>query len=151
MTVTPEQIRRYARQILLAPIGGPGQERIAAGTVLLHGEAPLCATYLAAAGLGRLKLTGAPPELAARDPALVLEQAAPGDPADVVVDFGDGAAFERATGPALCMRPTDDWTRAVLETVAAGEALRALLGLDPHPYDFFRVRTGPGQKRWRLA
>jgi len=145
VTVTPEQIRRYARQILLAPIGGPGQERIAAGTVLLHGEAPLCATYLAAAGLGCLKLTGKTPELAAHDPGLVLEQAEPGAAADMVVDFGDGAAFERAAGPALRALRTGEWTRAVLETAAAGEALRALLGLDPHPYDFFCVRRS-GQK-----
>jgi hypothetical protein len=82
----------------LAPIGGAGQERLAAGTILLHGEAPLFATYVAAAGVGRLLVSGEPPELAAHDPAFVLERAEPGADAEVVVDFGDGAAFEAANG-----------------------------------------------------
>jgi hypothetical protein len=129
-----------------------GQLRIAGGTILLHGDAPLCATYLAAAGLGRLLCTGAAPALSAHDPGFRLERAVIGDPADVVLDLGDGAAFTRAGGPALwggahgrrILLGTDPAggagpepsARALLETLAAGEALRLLLGLEPHRYDF---------------
>jgi len=124
----------------LAPIGGAGQERIASGTVLLHGQADLCATYLVAAGLGCLRVTGADPVLGARDPAFRLERGGPEDVADVVIDFADGAAFEAAAGPALHMLPGGRWSRPVVETVAAAEALRALIGLPPHSYEFLAVK-----------
>ncbi|MHC4341272.1 MAG: hypothetical protein ACYSX0_13805, partial [Planctomycetota bacterium] len=127
---------------------------ISGGTVLLHGEAPLCATYLAAAGLGRLLVTGEPPDLAARDPAFRLERAPVAAGADVVCDLADGAAYRAATGPAiwgaavgsrvlLGVEPrglpglqSEGAARAVLETLAAGEALRLLLGEEAHPFDF---------------
>jgi hypothetical protein len=151
--LTEEEVRRYARQILLAPIGGSGQVRLAQGSILLHGDAPLCATYLAAAGLGRLIVTGAPPALAARDPASFrLESGPPDAAAAVVLDLHDGAAFHAARGRrlwgaahgrrVLCGRepvpgpPADRSARAVLETLAAGEALLLLLGREPHAYDF---------------
>jgi len=126
------------------------------GTVLLHGDASLCATYLAAAGLRCLKVTGAPPKLAAKDPAFRLEQAVPGAAADVVLDLDDGKAWRAADGPRLwgaahgkvvllgcepCDGPAPTGAaRAVLETLAAGEALRVLMGHAPHVY---RSRTGP--------
>jgi hypothetical protein len=120
--------------------------------VLLHGDAPLAASYLAAAGLGRLLVTGDPPRLGARDPSFRLEQARPGAAADVVLDLGDGAAWRQAGGtrmwggalggrvllgvePREGPRPTGA-ARAILETLAAGEALRALLGLPARTYDF---------------
>jgi len=126
---------------------------MARGAVLLHGDAPLCAVYLAAAGLGRLLVTGPPPALAATDPAFVLERARPGAKVDVVLDLDDGTAWNAASGPALWgaaigrrvifgVEPGDAGTkaepaaRAVLETLAAGEALRLLLGEAPHTYDF---------------
>ena len=72
--------------------------------------------------------------------------------AGVVLDLGDGAAFRAARGPALwggahgsrvffgCKpsggHPPEAAARAVLETLAAGEALRLLLDLEPHAYDF---------------
>ncbi len=119
-----------------------GQERIASGTVLLHGRADLCATYLVAAGLGRLKVTGAPPRLGASDPAFRLETGGPTDAADVVIDFADGAAFLAAAGPALHALPGSPWAGPVLETVAAAEALRALIGLPLHSYEFLEARSG---------
>ena len=59
-------------------MGGEGQARVCEARILLHGEAPLCATYLAAAGLGCLLHTGGPPELSAHDPRFELRSAAPG-------------------------------------------------------------------------
>lgn len=114
----------------------------------MHGRAPLCAVYLAAAGLGCLRVTGEPPEPAAHDAAFRLERGRPGDPADVVLDLGDGAAFRAARGPALwgCARgdairlgrtppdlegpPPAPAAQAVLETLAATEALLILAGCD---------------------
>lgn len=57
-------MRRYARHVLLPEVGGHGQERLLAGTVTLDiqaGDAAAIAAlaYLAAAGVGRIRLTGA--------------------------------------------------------------------------------------------
>ncbi|MEE8104287.1 MAG: hypothetical protein V3T86_01995 [Planctomycetota bacterium] len=160
MTLTADQVRRFARQILLPPIGGPGQIRIGAATVLLHGDAPLLATYLAAGGLGRLLHTGPAPEIAAHEPTFCLESAEPGAPSDLVIDLADGAAFKAATGPALfgavgpdgrvrlgsvalseSNRSIDPNVAsqppfALLQTLAAGEALRVLAGGEAHSYEY---------------
>jgi hypothetical protein len=69
-----------------------------------------------------------------------------------VLDLGDGAAWRQATGRrmwggALGGRvvlgvepvtgpPPEGAARAILETLAAGEALRVLLGLEPRRHDF---------------
>jgi adenylyltransferase/sulfurtransferase len=58
-----DQVRRYARHILLPEVGGRGQERILAAAVTVEvgpGRAAEIAalTYLAAAGVGRLVLLG---------------------------------------------------------------------------------------------
>ena len=133
-------------------MGGEGQERICQARILLHGEAPLCATYLAAAGLGCLLHTGEPPELSAHDPRFEMRAAAPGDDADLVLDLGDGAALRAAAGPALWgaahgsrvlldADPVEGQApasaaRAVMETLAACEALRRLMGHAPNRYEF---------------
>lgn len=54
-----EERERYARHILLKEIGGPGQQRLKASTVAIIGAGGLgapAALYLAAAGVGRLRL-----------------------------------------------------------------------------------------------
>ncbi len=57
--MTPDELDRYARHILLKEIGGPGQQRLKAASVAIVGMGGLgapAALYLAAAGAGRLRL-----------------------------------------------------------------------------------------------
>ena len=59
MNLTEEQIERYSRHIILQDIGGPGQEKILNGKVLIIGAGGLgapAAFYLAAAGVGNIGL-----------------------------------------------------------------------------------------------
>jgi molybdopterin/thiamine biosynthesis adenylyltransferase len=52
MRFSEEEIRRYARQIVLPDLGGAGQEALRAATVTAASE--LEALYLAAAGVGTI-------------------------------------------------------------------------------------------------
>ncbi|MFO8017834.1 MAG: HesA/MoeB/ThiF family protein [Promethearchaeia archaeon] len=59
MNLTEEQIERYSRQIVLKEVGGKGQEKLLDSTVTILGLGALgspTAYYLAAAGIGRLRL-----------------------------------------------------------------------------------------------
>lgn len=59
MSLTPIQVSRYARHIVLREIGGPGQNALLNANVALVGAGGLggpAGLYLAAAGLGRITL-----------------------------------------------------------------------------------------------
>ena len=59
MSLTPQQLERYARHIMLREIGGPGQQKLLKAQVALVGLGALggpAAMYLAAAGVGALTL-----------------------------------------------------------------------------------------------
>ena len=57
MSLTPEEIERYARHIVLHGVGGPGQQKLKAARVLSIGAGGLGSPfiqYLAAAGVGTI-------------------------------------------------------------------------------------------------
>jgi hypothetical protein len=66
MRFSEEEIRRYSRQIVLAEVGGTGQEKLRAATLTAASEVE--ALYLAAAGVGTIVV----PTEAIRDAARAL-------------------------------------------------------------------------------
>jgi molybdopterin-synthase adenylyltransferase len=59
MSLTPEEIDRHRRHILLKEIGGPGVQKLRAASVSIIGAGALggpCALYLAAAGVGQIEI-----------------------------------------------------------------------------------------------
>lgn len=59
MSLTPEDIERHKRHIMLKEIGGPGVEKLRSASVSIVGAGALggpCALYLAAAGVGQIQL-----------------------------------------------------------------------------------------------
>ncbi len=57
MQLSPEELERYARHIVLADIGGAGQQKLKAARVLVVGAGGLSSPvlqYLAAAGVGTI-------------------------------------------------------------------------------------------------
>lgn len=59
MTFSDDEIERYARHLVLAEVGGPGQQRLKAarvGLIGLGGVGAPAALYLTAAGVGALRL-----------------------------------------------------------------------------------------------
>ena len=59
MAMTPDDLDRHKRHILLKEIGGPGVQRLMAASVSIVGAGALggpCALYLAAAGVGEIEI-----------------------------------------------------------------------------------------------
>ena len=59
MSFTDEEIERYARHLVLREVGGQGQQKLKAATVLIVGAGGLgapAALYLAAAGVGAIRI-----------------------------------------------------------------------------------------------
>lgn len=59
MNFSPEEVERYARHLVLSEVGGPGQQRLKAATVVIVGAGGVgtpAALYLAAAGVGTLRI-----------------------------------------------------------------------------------------------
>ena len=59
MALTPDQLERHKRHILLKEIGGPGVQKLLGARVSIIGAGALggpCALYLAAAGVGTIEL-----------------------------------------------------------------------------------------------
>ena len=57
MALSPEELERYARHIVLREVGGPGQAKLKAAKVLVIGAGGIgspALLYLAAAGIGRI-------------------------------------------------------------------------------------------------
>jgi hypothetical protein len=108
MALREDQIRRYARHVLLPDFGGVGQERLLASTVTLDPRDPAAVVafeYLVAAGVGTIALAVAAPALVARaaalNPDVEVVVGARGTPLEVAPSSeGDGALI--GGGAAAC-------------------------------------------------
>ena len=120
---------RFARQLALPEIGPAGQERLAAARAAIVGEglaAETAARYLAAAGVGTLRLLGGD---ATADWAAALRGSNP----DVVLERGarptDGAAWmEALDGVAIVLRADFDDDALMPAAIRRGVPLVVLRG-----------------------
>jgi hypothetical protein len=105
-----EQVRRYARHILLPDVGGLGQTAlmVAAARIELRESEPeaelIAAHYLAAGGVGTIVLRGATPEQIA----------------EVAAHGGDSALVADGTGREVALQPRPAWWPA--STLPGGDA-----------------------------
>jgi molybdopterin-synthase adenylyltransferase len=144
VSFTDNERERYARHILLKEVGGPGQQRLKAATVTIVGVGGLgspAALYLAAAGVGRLRLiddddvslsnlqrqiaftsddVGMPKVASASEAIAALNQNVDLDPRRTRIT--DANAAELLAGAALVLDGTDDFATRF----AVNAACRAL-------------------------
>lgn len=133
----PDAAQRYLRQIALPEIGPDGQQRIAAAVVAVAAEseddliAEVAARYLAAAGVGTLRLVGG---VAAADPAGPFLTSLSASNPDVAIETrawpADGDAWLAAlAGVGLVVRAgfdDDPMLRAAVRLGIPAVLLRAL-------------------------
>ncbi len=149
--LTDDQIERFSRHILLPEVGGKGEERLLASSVVVSGDgaaAECCAAYLAAAGVGRVVWNGDAAPLFLEDRAqrgdgpfeLAVELGARGPEALQFVRAGlSGETGTLARGPcrdclelAVPMAPFTERPElgAVAGSLAATESLLALVRVE---------------------
>jgi len=94
-----EQVRRYARHILLPDVGGLGQTAlmVSAARIELHESEPdaelTCALYLAAGGVGTIVVRGATAD----------------HPAEIAAHGGDSSIVTDGAGRAIGLSPRPAW------------------------------------------
>jgi len=144
MSFSADERERYARHILLKEIGGPGQQKLKAATIAIVGVGGLgapAALYLAAAGIGRLRLfdhdtvalsnlqrqiifttenVGAPKTTSAKDALASLNPNVEIDTRAIRLDAGNARA--ELEGADLVLDGTDDFATRF----AVNEACHAL-------------------------
>ena len=103
------QIDRYSRQLILAEVGGRGQEALLSGRTAVFGSGPTattCALYLAAAGVGTVHVSDAAGhDAVGLNPDVHLVELGPVDrpeAIDAVLGRCDAAICAQAA-PALCL------------------------------------------------
>jgi len=150
----PGAAHRYLRQIALPEVGPEGQERLAAASVAVAGQsdgdlaAEIAARYLAAAGVGTVRLIGqAPPDpdvLRASNPDLTVQSLPwPGGDQPGHAD-ADGRAWVRALdGVDLVVRSGFDDDPMLRATVRLGIPVVLLRVLDDRAEVLAVRRQGP--------
>ena len=122
MTLSDAQLDRYARHIVLKEIGGAGQAKLLASTVALIGAGGIgspALLYLAAAGVGRLKLID--------DDAVSLDNLQ----RQVLFGSGDiGRGKSAVAGEAVQRLNPDVAFEGVAERLGAGNVAALLDGVD---------------------
>ncbi len=128
MSLTEQQIRRFARHILLPEVGGKGQERLLSASVRVTGEGALSAladAYLQAAGVATTIEPGTLLRLEIQRPGLATVQIQViGQTHDWTIEVGGKVGTARA--------PQDHGrseTCLLAASLAAFEALRVILNL----------------------
>ena len=123
MAFTLAEINRYDRQMLLAGWGAEGQEKLRTATVTLQGQgiaAELCARYLAAAGIGTLRLEAFADEARALNPFVQVHQLDPIDSTE--------PATAHIEAPGIDARLAAAEDRAAVGCALAVETIKAILG-----------------------
>lgn len=143
---TADQVRRYARHVLLPDIGGAGQARLLAATVEVEvrgAAAAVAALYLVAAGVGTVRLGGDLARTLARGEAqFPLVAANLGRP------LGEAllAALAGHNGDVTVSESRTADTRPDAELVIAGDALHL-----PLPLAMMRGGEAAARLVFRLA